>query len=206
MIKALREKLIAYQRSNCTDCSISEKRTSIVPCRGYLGAKIAGVGEAPGKFEEIEGKTFIGPAGKLLDECASYAGIDTNEHTLLVNTVMCRPHPAEGVKKENRAPTPEEIQACLPKLKDLINTLNPRLIVLFGAPAMTTCLPNAPSRITQVAGKFFPPSEHIFDVDADAYVMLHPSYILRNRGKRNEFIEAFIRMKHYAVGAEILRK
>lgn len=201
---SIKDLLEQYKNSNCQECGLKDKRTLIAPYRGNPEAKIIGIGEAPGKHEDLEGKTFIGPAGKLLDDCFAQAGIDTNENMLLVNTVMCRPKAEDYDTKENRQPLIEEIATCLPKLKNIINTAQPSLIVLFGVPALRTCIPDGPKRIGVAVGKFFPPAMHIFDCDCDIYAMYHPSYVLRYRKAQAEFMNSIYRMKHYSKGLGVL--
>ncbi len=198
------ERLLEIQNSNCQECSLASLRTKIVPGRGGLKAKIVGIGEAPGKYEDLVGRSFVGPAGQLLDEFANEVGINTQKDMFLTNTVMCRPKAGEEDQRENRQPSPDEIGACFPKLQEIVTELDPKLIVIFGVPALRTCLINAPARIGLVAGKFFPPESHIFNVDADVYVLFHPSYVLRYPFKKKEYTTHFARLKHYAIGAGIL--
>lgn len=197
---SLEKKLEDYKNSNCQDCTLAGKRTLIAPYRGNPKAKIIGIGEAPGKFEDIAGETFVGPAGQLIDKYVDYVGLSVNEHFLLINTVMCRPKSEDYDTKENRQPLVEELAACQPKLKDVVNSAQPKLIVLFGVPALRNCLPDGPKRIGAAVGKFYPPEMHIFDCDADVYAMYHPSYILRYKQYRQYFATDMIRLKHYAIG------
>ncbi len=180
----LLKKLNQYKKSNCCDCILSTKRRQIVTHRGSPTAKILGIGEAPGRQEDERGETFTGKAGQLLDEYANSVGIDTNIDMFLINTVMCRPKAEDYDPKENRAPNPTEIAACFPKIKDIVETLNPKIIVLFGVPSMKTCIPTGPKRIGPAAGKLFSPDMHVFDIDVDIYVMYHPSFALRYPSQR----------------------
>jgi len=88
--------------SNCTKCALSDSRTNIVVDRGNSSAKVLNIGEAPGQNEDLQGKAFVGRAGQLLDRLMKDVGFDTNQDSLIVNLVKCRP-------PKNRAPLPEEV-------------------------------------------------------------------------------------------------
>ncbi|MFA6804352.1 MAG: uracil-DNA glycosylase, partial [Candidatus Methanomethylophilaceae archaeon] len=100
--------------ADCSLCPLCAGRTRIVLPSGNLDSKIAFVGEAPGENEDMEGKPFVGRAGKILDEIMLNAGLK-REDFMITNTVKCRP-------PNNRDPTDEEMRACRPFLEDeLVN-------------------------------------------------------------------------------------
>jgi len=90
--------------SECTRCRLSKKRTQVVPPDGPLGARIVFVGEGPGEREDVQGRPFIGRAGKMLDRILSEQGVPRSE-IMITNTVKCRP-------PENRRPKEDEMRAC----------------------------------------------------------------------------------------------
>src|SRR3989338_2922807 len=84
-------------KSACAKCALSAGRTHIVVDRGNPAARVMLIGEAPGQNEDLQGKAFVGRAGQLLDRMMKDAGFDTNQDSLIVNLVKCRP-------PKNRAP------------------------------------------------------------------------------------------------------
>ena len=165
----------ALIQSNCDQCDLHKHRTQIVVDRGNPEAKVLFIGEAPGKNEDLQGKAFVGRAGRLLDAMLKELGFDTDRDGLIANVNKCRP-------PENRPPTPKEAQTCLPFLKKQIDLMCPRLIVLLGATALKHILPEKKyfSMAAEV-GRFF---------DCDAYpaskllILYHPAYILRDPRKK----------------------
>ena len=167
-----KQKLIASQ---CTRCGLSASRTYIVVDRGNPASRVLFIGEAPGENEDLQGKAFVGRAGRLLDEMLSALGFDTNRDSLIANVVKCRP-PA------NRAPKPEEAETCLPFLRKQIELVGPQWIVLLGATALKHLIPEKKEfSMEQQAGRFF---EHAHYPGARLFVLYHPAYILRDPRKR----------------------
>jgi DNA polymerase len=113
-----------YSVQNCQRCSLYKSRTNPVLGRGNPRAPLMLVGEAPGREEDLQGKPFVGAAGKLLNESLRRAGI-LEEEIYIANVLKCRP-------PGNRDPAPEEIKACLPFLKQQIQIINPRVICALG--------------------------------------------------------------------------
>lgn len=109
---------------SCTRCDLHKWRTNPVPGEGPEDAEVMLVGEAPGYYEDKEGRPFVGAAGKLLDELLESAGLK-REEVFIANVLKCRP-------PGNRDPTDEEIEACTPYLKRQIQIVRPRLIVALG--------------------------------------------------------------------------
>ncbi len=130
------------------------------------------IGEGPGEKEDLEGRPFIGRSGKLLTELFDSAGLNRDTDLFISNIVKCRP-------PNNRDPKPTEISACSTILKQQIQCIKPKIILLIGSPSMKTMLgPN--HKITQVRGQWFTePVDYMKDM---VYIMpiLHPSYLLRH--------------------------
>ena len=108
----------------CRKCPLYRTRTNPVPGEGGFKKEILFVGEAPGKNEDLQGRPFVGRAGKLLDELMQSIGL-SREDVYITNVLKCRP-------PNNRDPTDEEIAACSPYLERQIDALNPKLIVTLG--------------------------------------------------------------------------
>ena len=161
--------------SGCSLCALSKGRTNIVVDRGNPEAKVLFIGEAPGRQEDLQGKAFVGRAGRLLDEMLREIGFDTDRDALIANVVKCRP-------PGNRAPKPEEVQKCLPFLKEQIEFVKPRLIVLLGATALKRLVPERKDlSMASQAGRCF---KHPDFPGADLMVLFHPAYILRDPRKK----------------------
>jgi uracil-DNA glycosylase family 4 len=99
----------------------------------YSYTDILIVGEGPGVGEDVLGKPFVGPSGKLLKEALTAAFPPQLPVTVtLTNLVACRPFSHLPTTSDNRAPSPEEIAACRPRVVDTIRTFRPRLIIAAG--------------------------------------------------------------------------
>ncbi len=161
--------------SNCTKCALSDGRTHIVVDRGNPEAKVMIIGEAPGQNEDLQGKAFVGRAGRLLDEMMKDIGFDTDRDSIIVNVVKCRP-------PENRAPLPKEVESCFPFLEKQIALVKPRFILLLGATALKHVIPSRKdfSMESQV-GNFF---THASYSNVDFMVLYHPAFILRDPRKK----------------------
>jgi len=109
---------------NCKKCPLYLTRKNAVPGEGDLRSPIMFIGEAPGRNEDIEGRPFVGAAGRLLDSLLESIGL-RREKVYITNIVKCRP-------PNNRDPRPEEIKACSPYLDRQIAYIKPKLIVTLG--------------------------------------------------------------------------
>ena len=92
---------------------------------GNCNSKIMVIGEAPGAEEDKIGKPFVGEAGKLLDKMFSYIFLNREKNFYLTNIVFWRP-------PGNRVPNNQEIEICLPFVKEHIKIINPKLLILLG--------------------------------------------------------------------------
>ena len=166
--------------SNCTQCPLHETRHHIVVDRGNPDAKVLMIGEAPGENEDLQGKAFVGKAGRLLDELLQNLGFNTNQDSLIINVVKCRP-------PENRQPKPEEAAQCRPFLKKQIDLVKPKIIVLLGATALKHIIPSKKDfSMNEEVGRFF---EYEGYPGTKMMVLFHPAYILRDPRKKPLMIE-----------------
>ena len=114
-----------YRRvANCTDCGLCNTRTQAVPGEGPSDAEVMFVGEGPGFHEDQQARPFVGPAGRLLEDLLSTAGLRRSD-VYITNVVKCRP-------PNNRDPLPTEIDACRAHLDQQIAFIKPKLIVTLG--------------------------------------------------------------------------
>ena len=134
---------IAQQVSICTDCPLSNSRTHAVPGEGPADAQIMFIGEGPGYHEDRQGRPFVGPAGKLLDELLTSIGL-SREQVFIANMVKCRP-------PNNRDPLPAETAACSKYLDRQLELIKPRLVVTLGRFSLAKFFPN--ERISRARGK-----------------------------------------------------
>ena len=115
---------LAEEVRRCTRCELYKGRRNVVVGEGSLDADVMLVGEAPGYWEDVKGRPFVGAAGKLLDELLADIGLSRGE-IYIANVLKCRP-------PKNRDPRPEEVEACTPYLDRQIRIISPRVIVSLG--------------------------------------------------------------------------
>ena len=175
--------------TNCTKCSLHESRTHAVPGEGNPFSGIMFIGEAPGKNEDLEGRPFVGAAGKLLEKMLNdYLNVKRSD-VYITNVIKCRP-------PNNRDPHEDEIKACAPYLERQINLLNPTVIVTLGNHSARFIFKKyglTYSSISKAHGKKFV-VDTIFQ-RVYIFPMYHPAAILYNRKLEYEFINDFINLK-----------
>jgi uracil-DNA glycosylase family protein len=118
---------------------------------GGVHSRLVLVGEQPGNDEDLSGKPFVGPAGRLLDEALERAGID-RETSYLTNAVKHFKWEPKGTRRLHKKPGAREITACLPWLEAEIALLEPEVLVLLGATAVQAVLGSG-VRVTEQRGK-----------------------------------------------------
>jgi uracil-DNA glycosylase family protein len=128
-IAALRE-----EAAHCTRCHLYKYATQTVFGEGPEDARIVMVGEVPGDQEDLQGKPFVGPAGKLLDRAMEEAGID-RQQVYVTNAVKHFKFERRGKKRIHKTPERPEIEACKWWLERELKLLRPELIVALGGTA-----------------------------------------------------------------------
>ena len=167
-LAALREKVLV-----CTKCAhLVEFRHSVVFGVGNPSAELMFVGEAPGADEDMRGEPFVGRAGELLTRIIETMGF-TRSAVYIANVLKCRPDMPEG-SSGNRAPTPEEMQTCLPYLRAQIEIIQPKVMVALGGVAMRGLFGTS-EPMKSLRGRW-----HSFG-DIPVMATFHPSYLLRNQ-------------------------
>jgi DNA polymerase len=162
------------------------------------------IGEGPGRVEEEKNCFFIGPAGTELDSSLATLSIPMDKNFFICNAVQCRPHPPEGVRKENRAPTPDEISACRHNLDRIVELHQPELIILIGGVAAKAVLKEPPRAVGAIVGRFSGPDSHTLKCNADIYSIWHPAYILRNMEKKKEWMRQLVVLRDYLLGRRLV--
>ena len=172
---------------NCQACDLWKRGTQTVFGEGAPNAKIMFVGEQPGDQEDLEGRPFVGPAGKLLDRALEDAGIDRKK-VYVTNAVKHFSWEPRGKRRIHKKPNAVEVAACRPWLDAEIAALRPKIIVLLGATAAQNLL-GRDFRVTQHRGEFL-------KSELALYVMatVHPSSILRapDEQARHDAMKQFI--------------
>jgi DNA polymerase len=158
--------------ADCRACDLWEKGTQTVFGDGRTRSKVMFVGEQPGNEEDLTGKPFVGPAGRLFDSALEEAGID-REQTYVTNVVKHFKWEPRGKRRIHKKPNAQEISACRPWLEAEIALVKPKMIVALGATAAQALL-GPTFRVTQQRGQFI-------DSTLAPYLMatVHPSSILR---------------------------
>jgi uracil-DNA glycosylase family 4 len=137
----LRKKMFSpyqnHQRKwkQCQKCELCRTRQNVVLARGKVPATVLLVGEAPGASEDLIGKPFVGPAGRLLDQLIEQSLGDLSY--CVTNLVGCIPIGEEGSKVAE--PDKKRILACRPRLQEIIELVKPKLLVRIGKLSQTYC-------------------------------------------------------------------
>jgi len=156
---------VAAAVRECRKCFLCQARTNTVPGEGNPAARLLCVGEGPGETEDRTGRPFVGKAGELLTSIL--AAIDLPRETVFIaNVVKCRP-------PQNRKPTQDEMQACLPYLRQQIQLIRPKVILALGATAAEGLL-GAKGSLGDLRNRV-----HRFD-GVPTIVTYHPAALLRN--------------------------
>lgn len=180
-IEALRE-----TAAHCRDCPLWKNATQTVFGEGPANAEVMFVGEQPGDQEDIAGKPFVGPAGKLFDQALEETGIDRNI-TYVTNAVKHFKFVPRGKRRIHQKPNTSEIKVCRQWFERERDTIRPKLIVALGATA-----------IYSVFGRTMPVQKSRGEIikladGTHALITVHPSFLLRVQpeDKEREY-EAFI--------------
>ena len=160
----------------CTLCQIHSLRNKTVPGEGNYRPEIMLIGEAPGKNEDLQGKPFVGAAGKILDQLLSSINLSRNE-VFITNLIKCRP-------PNNRDPLDQEIHNCENFLNEQIGLLKPKIIVTLGRYSFSRFFPN--KFISHDRGKLFK-WKNIF-----IYPVYHPAASLRNSNIKVKLEQDFL--------------
>src|SRR5437868_10465485 len=135
----------------CTACHLFKHATQTVFGEGPKGATLMLLGEQPGDQEDLAGKPFVGPAGRILDRALEEAGIDRRE-VYVTNTVKHFKWEPRGKRRIHKKPNSREIAACRPWLEAELRVVRPDLLVCLGATAAQAVLV-LNFRVTLVLGK-----------------------------------------------------
>ncbi len=154
--------------THCQKCEMARYRTRTVPGEGAEDADIIFIGEAPGWYEDQQGRPFVGPAGKFLEELLDLINLK-RQQVYIANVIKCRP-PA------NRDPLPQEMLNCRVWLERQIELIRPRIIVTLGRYSMALFFPQ--KSIGRIHGTAEKRGGIIY------YAMYHPAAALHQQSLR----------------------
>jgi len=158
--------------AGCTACPLYAAATQTVFGEGPAKAALMLVGETAGDQEDVQGRPFVGPAGKLLDRCLEEAGLERKQ-SYVTNVVKHFKFTPRGKRRIHGKPNAMEIRACIPWLKAEIERVKPEMIICLGATAAKALL-GASFRVSQQRGIAVPsPLAPI------VMATVHPSSLLR---------------------------
>ena len=153
---------------NIKNCELKKSATNLVFGDGNINAKIMIIGEGPGAQEDAAGIPFVGRAGKLPDKMLNAIQLDRSK-VYISNVVNYRP-------PENRRPTEIEIKRYLPYLKNHIEIINPKILVLLGSTALNTLIGNE-IVISKARGKWI--QKEIGKIKPWIIASFHPAFLMR---------------------------
>jgi uracil-DNA glycosylase family protein len=181
-------KSLRQAAGSCEGCRLHRGATQTVFGEGLKRSEIMLVGEQPGDREDLEGRPFVGPAGRLLDRALEEAGID-RDLAYVTNVVKHFKWERVGKRRIHKKPNADEIMACRPWLDAELKVLKPKVLVCLGATVAQALL--GPSfKVTKRRGEFVQS-----DLAPEVTATVHPSSILRarddesRRGEYEQFVE-----------------
>ena len=140
------------------------------------------VGEQPGDYEDVAGKPFVGPAGKIMDRALEEAGIDRKQ-VYVTNAVKHFKWEPRGKRRLHKKPNSREIAACRPWLETELRLVRPKLVVAMGSTAAQTIL-GASFRVTRERGKVLSSK-----FAPQVLATVHPSSLLRQPNEESRHCE-----------------
>lgn len=181
-------KEVGRKIQNCPDCALSRGRTQAVPGEGAEKAAIMFIGEAPGWYEDQQGRPFVGPAGQFLEELLGMVGLKRPE-VFITNMVKCRP-------PGNRDPLPGEIEACRKYLDAQLRLISPKVVVSLGRYSMARFFPGQP--IGKIHGTWRQQGGMVY------FAMYHPAAALHQQSLRKVIQEDMLKIPQALAEAERL--
>lgn len=177
---------IALAAQECRGCNLYRDTTQAVVGAGPARATVALVGEQPGDHEDVLGEPFVGPAGRLLDEALSAAGLDPGS-VFRTNAVKHFRHTDRGGKRIHKSPTRWQVAKCEPWLLAELDVVRPRAAVILGATAGRAAF-GTDFRVGDARGRRLPwPPAWPAGNGQFSVATTHPSAVLRSRQRHEDF-------------------
>jgi uracil-DNA glycosylase family protein len=158
--------------AECRACPLWENATQTVFGEGLKRSRVMLIGEQPGDREDIEGKPFVGPAGRILDKALAEAGIERGD-AYITNVVKHFKWKPQGKRRIHQAPRAEEIKACAPWLEAEMNVIDAEILVCLGATTVKAII-GPKHRVMRDHGQVVESK-----LGRPAMATLHPSAVLR---------------------------
>ena len=174
---------LAAAEEACRRCPLYKNATQAVPGEGAAGAALMLVGEQPGDSEDLEGRPFVGPAGKVLDHALKKAGIERSD-TFVTNAVKHFKFEERGKRRLHKRPDAYEVERCRWWLDRERAIVRPKLVIALGATAARSLMGRS-ATITSLRGRKLQLADGL-----PLSVTIHPSFLLRLRDeadKRREY-------------------
>jgi DNA polymerase len=181
--------------NECRRCPLYKNATQAVPGEGQSHAKVMLVGEQPGDKEDLAGKPFVGPAGRMLDKALADAGIPRNE-TFVTNAVKHFKFELRGKRRLHKKPNAYEIERCKWWFEQERAIVQPELIVVLGATGARSVMGRAVT-IGKLRGEALS-----LDDGTRVVITIHPSALLRTQDEaaRHAAYAAFVKDLKVAAG------
>jgi len=177
--------MLQKQVKACTRCPLARTRRTVVFGEGNEKAELVFVGEAPGEEEDLQGRPFVGRAGKLLDQMIQRMRLSRKD-VFICNVLKCRP-------PQNRDPDASEIDMCKNYLFAQLEIIEPKVICALGRHAYNTLM-GVDARITKIRGQ-------ITEYNGIALLpTYHPSFLLRNQDRMKEALEDMEKLREILKG------
>ncbi len=178
--------VVREEAAGCRACDLWARATQTVFGAGPVPARLMLVGEQPGDREDLDGRPFVGPAGRVLSDALDAAGLD-REAAFVANVVKHFKWRPSGKRRLHEKPTKVEVRACLPWIERELELVRPEALVLLGATAAQGLLGDDGFSVMRERGR---PLES----DLAPFVMatVHPSSILRADAGREAAMSAFV--------------
>ena len=178
---------LARAAKGCEGCDLYKRATQTVFGSGPETAQILLIGEQPGDREDREGKPFVGPAGRILDEALEEAGIDRGE-VYVTNAVKHFKWEPRSKRRMHAKPSARQVEACGPWLESEIEVVNPRIIGCLGATAAQAMMGSS-FKVTRERGKVLQRED-----GRPLLATVHPSSLLRmpDRDERHRAMALFV--------------
>lgn len=189
---------LAAAAQSCRGCDLWERATQTVFGEGGPHRPLMLVGEQPGDREDLEGRPFVGPAGRVLDDALQRAGID-RDATYVTNAVKHFSWTPRGKRRIHQRPNRSEVTACRPWLDAEIRAVDPVVIVALGATAAQALI-GPDVRVLRDRGTIIEGLRH-----PRVLVTVHPSSILRSVDATSRARDLDLFVDDLRVAARLLR-
>jgi uracil-DNA glycosylase family protein len=192
-------KLLAAEAASCTRCPLYRNATQTVFGEGPADAALMLIGEQPGDQEDLQGRPFVGPAGRVLDKALEAAGLERDK-IYITNAVKHFKNEPRGKRRLHKKPDTSEIDACRWWLDNELEIVQPAVAVAMGTTAARGLMRKSMA-INANRGRLIELPSGV-----QALITVHPSYLLRLEEERDKRREFDFLVKDLRVAAEAARK